>query len=97
MSLFRRTFHAERHLAGECLLPQMRERESRRAARRSIRSWKSPDDDELSRPGRRTRDYIPLDVISLRGTITPPSPKTLGRLALCAIAVALVVIRVVYG
>lgn len=96
MSLFRRRFHAERHLAGECLLPQMREHESRRQARRSIRSWKTPGGDSPWRSGRRTRDYIPLDVISLRGTLTPPSPRTLGRLALCAVAAALLAIRALF-
>ena len=94
MSLFRNTYHAERHLAGECLLPQMRERASRRQARRSIRSWKTPDGGTEFRSGHRTRDYIPLDVIILRGTLTPPSPRTMGRLALCAIAAALLAIRV---
>ena len=94
MSLFRSMYRPERHLAGECLLPQMRERESRRQARRSIRSWKTPDGGTSFRDGRRTRDYIPLDVISLRGTLTPPSPRTMGRLALCAIVAALLAIRV---
>ncbi len=94
MSLFRSMYRPERHLAGECLLPQMRERESRRQARRSIRSWKTPDGGTAFRSGHRTRDYIPLDVIILRGTLTPPSPRTMGRLALCAIAAALLAIRV---
>ena len=96
MSLFRRRSRADRHLAGECLLPQMREHESRRRARRSIRSWKTPDGGMPRQAGRRTRDYIPLDVISLRGSLAPPSPRTMGRLALCAIAAALAAVWLVF-
>ena len=95
MRLFSRKPRVERHLVGECLLPQMRERVRRAEARRSIRSWKAYASDDENDP-RRKRDYIPLDVISLRGSITPPSPKTIGRLFLCSVAIGLLVVRLVF-
>ena len=95
MTFFRKK-RPDRHLPGECLLPQMRERVRRREVRRSIRSWKTRGSSHSDADGTRARDdYIPLDVISQRGTLTPPSPKTLGRLFLCAVAIGLLVIRFV--
>ena len=93
MSLFP-SRRAPAHLPGECLLPQMRER---RRPRRGRRAWITvpeprPDGEEAAR----RRDYIPLDVVSLRGTLAPPSPKTLGRCLLCAVAGALLLLRALF-
>ena len=96
IALFRKN-QPERHLPGECLLPQMRERIHRREIRRSIRSWKTASAAHSDADGTKASDdYIPLDVISQRGTLAPPSPKTLGRLFLCAVAAGLLAVWFVF-